>query len=98
MAAFGLIFALENTVKIRMKRHLIKSLSFNRFWATLFTMMWVSFSLKDSETVEDFADGTLIHLWANMLFIVYFGITMIIVLNMLIAMMNNSYQSIAVSI
>ena len=68
---------------------------FDGFWSTLFTMIYVSLSMQGTETLEQFEDGSLIHLWANVLFICYYGITMIIVLNMLIAMMNNSYQRIA---
>lgn len=68
---------------------------FNGFVSTMFTMIYVSLSMEDTETIKDFEDGTLIHLWANLLFIVYFAITMIVILNMLIAMMNNSYMKIA---
>ena len=54
--------------------------------------VYVSLTMEGTETLEDFNDGTLTQLWANLLFICYFGVTMIVVLNMLIAMMNNSYQ------
>ena len=52
------------------------------------TMIYVSLTMQGREILDDFSDGSLIHLWANLLFISYFGITMIVVLNMLIALMN----------
>ena len=54
--------------------------------------------MADTKTLNDFQDGSLIQLWVNILFIVYFGVSMIVLLNMLIAMMNNSYEHITVSL
>lgn len=69
--------------------------NFTGFWSTMVTMIYVSLTMQGREILDDFSDGSLIHLWANLLFISYFGITMIVVLNMLIALMNKSYESIA---
>lgn len=59
-------------------------------------MLWTGLSMKGPKTLDDFSDGSLIHLFANALFIAYFAVSMIVLLNMLIAMMNNSYEHIEV--
>ena len=69
--------------------------SFSGFFSTLFTLVYVSLGVEDTSTLESFEDGSLLHLWANLLFVAYIGITMLILLNILIAMMNSSYQLIA---
>ena len=69
--------------------------SFSGFFSTLFTLVYVSLGVEDTSTLESFEDGSLLHLWANLLFVSYIGITMLILLNILIAMMNSSYQVIA---
>lgn len=88
---------LELAVKHRNDTFIYASLKerFNGFWSTLFTMVYSSLTMEDSTTMGDFADGSLIHLWSNVLFIVFFGISMIVFLNMLIAMMNHSYEKLA---
>ena len=68
---------------------------FAGFASALFTLIYVSLGVEDTSTLENFEDGTLLHLWANVLFIAYVGISMLIFLNILIAMMNSSYQVIA---
>merc|ERR1712223_65639 len=50
--------------------------------------------MANIKTLDHFKDGSLIQLWVNILFIVYYGASMIVILNMLIAMMNNSYEQI----
>ena len=65
---------------------------FDGLFSTLCTMIYVSLTLQGTETLTHFHDGTLVELWANLMFMVYFGISMIVVLNILIAMMNSSYQ------
>ena len=54
--------------------------------------MYVSLGVQDTSTLKNFEDGSLLQLRANFLFVGYIGITMLILLNILIAMMNSSYQ------
>ena len=69
--------------------------SFNGFFSTFFTMVYVSLGVEGTSTLTSFEDGTLVHLWANIFFISYIGVSMIVMLNILIAMMNTSYNIIA---
>lgn len=49
-----------------------------------------------TNNLKDFNDGSLIQLWAHATFMLYFAISIIVLLNMLIAMMNKSYEAIQV--
>ena len=69
-----------------------------RLLPTIFTLVWSNFNMADTKTLKDFGDGSLIQLWANVLFTLHIGVSMIVLLNMLIAMMNNSYEKITVRV
>ena len=60
------------------------------------TLAWASMNMADLKSLEGLDDGTMIHLWSFFLFTLYHGVSMIVLLNMLIAMMSNSYQQIEV--
>ena len=49
------------------------------------------------QSLEEFNDGGVVYLWSAILFTLYYGVSMIVLLNMLIAMMSNSYQQIKVN-
>ena len=60
------------------------------------TLAWASLNMVGLGTLKDFDDGGVVYLWSSVLFTLYYGVSMIILLNMLIAMMSNSYQQIEV--
>eukprot|EP00112_Aurelia_sp_Birch-Aquarium-sp1_P011271 Seg237.1 transcript_id=Seg237.1/GoldUCD/mRNA.D3Y31 product="Transient receptor potential-gamma protein" protein_id=Seg237.1/GoldUCD/D3Y31 len=62
--------------------------------ATMVTLAWASLNMVGLKSLEDFDDGGIIYLWSGFLFTLYYGVSMIVLLNMLIAMMSNSYQQI----
>ena len=62
------------------------------------TLAWASLNMVGLTSLEDFDDGGVVYLWSSFLFTLYYGVSMIVLLNMLIAMMSNSYQQIEVSI
>ena len=61
------------------------------------TLAWASLNMVGLESLKDFDDGHIVYLWSAFLFTLYHGVSMIVLLNMLIAMMSNSYQQIEVS-
>ena len=60
------------------------------------TMSWASFNMVELQSLAEFDNTTMIQFWSAALFTVYHTSTMIVLLNMLIAMMANSYQQIEV--
>ena len=80
-----------------------KSKSCNRFFlyrlpATIVTLAWASINMISLDSLDGLNDGTMVHLWSYLMFTLYHGISMIVMLNMLIAMMSNSYQQMEVNI
>ena len=69
-----------------------------RLPATMVTLAWASLNMVGLSSLKDFDDGGIIYLWSGFLFTLYYGVSMIVLLNMLIAMMSNSYQQIEVSL
>ena len=60
------------------------------------TMTWASFNMIELTSLSGFDNTNMIQFWSAALFTVYHTSTMIVLLNMLIAMMANSYQQIEV--
>ena len=65
-----------------------------RLPATMVTLAWASMNMVGLGTLQDFDDGSVTYLWSAFLFTMYYMVSMIVLLNMLIAMMSNSYQQI----
>ena len=65
--------------------------------ATIVTLAWASINMIGLNSLDGLDDGTMVHLWSYLMFTLYHGISMIVMLNMLIAMMSNSYQQMEVS-
>lgn len=61
------------------------------------TMTWASFNMIELKSLTVFDNTNMIQFWSAALYTVYHASTMIVLLNMLIAMMANSYQQIEVS-
>lgn len=61
------------------------------------TLAWASINMIGLDSLDGLDDGTMVHLWSYLMFTLYHGISMIVMLNMLIAMMSNSYQQMEVS-
>ena len=73
---------------------MVLSGGYNGLPATMVTLAWASMNMVGLKSLDGFDDGTMIHLWSAVLFTLYHGVAMIVLLNMLIAMMSNSYQQI----
>lgn len=61
------------------------------------TLMWASLDMVDLKSLDVFKGQSLIQFWTAALFTLYHASSMIVLLNMLIAMMSNSYQQVEVS-
>eukprot|EP00795_Rhopilema_esculentum_P002161 gene2161-17751_t len=72
----------------------VLSKGFTGLPATVVTLAWASLNMVGLQSLEEFNDGGVVYLWSAMLFTLYYGVSMIVLLNMLIAMMSNSYQQI----
>ncbi|XP_065674489.1 short transient receptor potential channel 4 isoform X1 [Hydra vulgaris] len=62
--------------------------------AAMVTLAWASINLVGLDSLRGFDDGTMILLSSYLLFTFYHCVSMIVLLNMLIAMMSKSYQQI----
>ena len=62
------------------------------------TLMWASLDMITLDSLEVFKDQSLIQIWTAILFTLYHAASLIVLLNMLIAMMSNSYQRVEVKI
>ena len=60
------------------------------------TMMWASLDMVTLDSLQVFKDQSLIQIWSAFLFTLYHAASLIVLLNMLIAMMSNSYQRVEV--
>ena len=61
------------------------------------TLMWASLDMVTLDSLQVFKDQSLIQIWTASLFTLYHAASLIVLLNMLIAMMSNSYQRVEVS-
>ncbi|XP_068758864.1 short transient receptor potential channel 4-like [Montipora capricornis] len=59
---------------------------------TMVTLMWASLDMITLDSLGVFKDQSLIQIWTAILFTLYHAASLIVLLNMLIAMMSNSYQ------
>ena len=65
---------------------------------TMVNLMWASLDMITLDSLlEVFKDQSLIRIWTAILFTLYHAASLIVLLNMLIAMMSNSYQRVEVS-
>ena len=60
-------------------------------------MSWASLNMIELKSLSGFDNSNMIQFWSGSLFTIYHASSMIVLLNMLIAMMANSYQQIEVS-
>ena len=60
------------------------------------TLMWASLDMVSLDSLQVFKDQSLIQIWTASLFTLYHAASLIVLLNMLIAMMSNSYQRVEV--
>ena len=58
--------------------------------------MWASLDMVTLDSLQVFKDQSLIQIWTAFLFTLYHAASLIVLLNMLIAMMSNSYQRVEV--
>ena len=65
---------------------------------TMVTLMWASLDMIALDSLDVFKDQSLIQIWTAILFTLYHAASLIVLLNMLIAMMSNSYQRVEVRI
>lgn len=63
---------------------------------TMVTLMWASLDMITLDSLAVFKDQSLIQIWTAILFTLYHAASLIVLLNMLIAMMSNSYQRVEV--
>ena len=61
------------------------------------TLMWGGMNMVNLKSLQGLDDGSFIHMFSYLLFGLHYCASMIVLLNMLIAMMSNSYQYIQVS-
>jgi len=59
---------------------------------TMVTLTWASLDMVTLDSLGVFKDQSLIQIWSAILFTLYHAASLIVLLNMLIAMMSNSYQ------
>ncbi|KAJ7377664.1 hypothetical protein OS493_027742 [Desmophyllum pertusum] len=59
---------------------------------TMVTLTWASLDMVTLDSLQVFKDQSLIQIWSATLFTLYHAASLIVLLNMLIAMMSNSYQ------
>ena len=62
------------------------------------TLTWASLDMVTLDSLGVFKDQSLIQIWSAILFTLYHAASLIVLLNMLIAMMSNSYQRVEVKI
>ena len=65
-------------------------------FASYITLFWAMFSLMPPSSIQINDGQDFTEMVAEMLFIAYHGMAIILLLNMLIAMMSNSFQDIEV--
>ena len=65
---------------------------------TMVTLTWASLDMVTLDSLRVFKDQSLIQIWSAILFTLYHAASLIVLLNMLIAMMSNSYQRVEVRI
>ncbi|CAH3113159.1 unnamed protein product [Pocillopora meandrina] len=68
------------------------SKGYHSLMTTMVTMMWASLDMVTLDSLQVFKDQSLIQIWSAILFTLYHAASLIVLLNMLIAMMSNSYQ------
>lgn len=68
------------------------SKGYHSLMTTMVTMMWASLDMVTLDSLQVFKDQSLIQIWSAFLFTLYHAASLIVLLNMLIAMMSNSYQ------
>ncbi|KAG1676995.1 Transient receptor potential-gamma protein [Nymphon striatum] len=71
---------------------------FSNLFETMQTLFWASFGLIDLSNFELKGIKSYTRFWGMLMFGCYCVINVVVLLNLLIAMMNHSYQSISVSI
>lgn len=76
---------------------LIASIHFRSLFETSQSLFWASFGLVDLTAFDLTGIKSFTRFWALLIFGCYSVINIIVLLNMLIAMMSNSYQIISVS-
>ncbi|XP_031571228.1 short transient receptor potential channel 4-like isoform X2 [Actinia tenebrosa] len=67
---------------------------YHNLLTTMVTLMWASLDMVGLVSLEVFRGQSLIQFWSAALFTLYHAASMIVLLNMLIAMMSNSYQQV----
>ncbi|KAK3700700.1 hypothetical protein QZH41_015647 [Actinostola sp. cb2023] len=67
---------------------------YHNLLTTMVTLMWASLEMVDLKSLDVFRGQSLIQFWTAALFTLYHAASMIVLLNMLIAMMSNSYQQV----
>ena len=65
---------------------------------TMVTLTWASLDMVTLDSLQVFKDQSLIQIWSATLFTLYHAASLIVLLNMLIAMMSNSYQRVEVGL
>jgi len=70
---------------------------FRSLFETIQTLFWAVFGLIDLESFELDGIKVFTRFWGMLMFGVYSVINIVVLLNLLIAMMNHSYQLISVS-
>ncbi|XP_001637374.2 short transient receptor potential channel 4 isoform X2 [Nematostella vectensis] len=67
---------------------------YDNLLSTMVTLMWASLDMVGLDTLNVFKKQSLIQFWTAALFTLYHAASMVVLLNMLIAMMSNSYQQV----
>ena len=68
----------------------------HRLDESLITLMWALFGLVSKDVVKLHMDHTFIEKMGELMFLAYHLLSIVVLLNMLIAMMSNSFQNIQV--
>lgn len=94
------IFSVEELLKLAPVFPLIDNLmfiSFHSLFETTQTLFWAVFGLVDLDSFELEGIKIFTRFWGMLMFGTYSVINIVVLLNLLIAMMNHSYQLISVS-
>lgn len=89
-------FARDNRIVVEIN-HCLAWRRFANIWETVQTLFWAAFGLVDLDNFELTGIKEFTRFWGLLMFGTFSVINIIVLLNLLIAMMNHSYQLISVS-
>ena len=89
------IFLFLNCTSLALSQFILRCVCYSLI-TTMVTLMWASLDMVTLDSLQVFKDQSLIQIWTASMFTLYHAASLIVLLNMLIAMMSNSYQRVEV--